>query len=145
MTVNMVADSVIVESSTVTAKKSNTNSLGQDEFLKLLVTQLQNQNPLEPMENTEFISQMANFSALEQMTNINSNLEILLRNLNEDLFPQISMQQAANLIGREIAYEDSSGWILNGKVEAISLSDGVVYYVVDGNKIAAGSINRIAE
>lgn len=141
----MVADSVIVESSTVTAKKSNTNSLGQDEFLKLLVTQLQNQNPLEPMENTEFISQMANFSALEQMTNINSNLEILLRNLNEDLFPQISMQQAANLIGREIAYEDSSGWILNGKVEAISLSDGVVYYVVDGNKIAAGSINRIAE
>lgn len=145
MTVNMVADSVIVESSTVTAKKSNTNSLGQDEFLKLLVTQLQNQNPLEPMENTEFISQMANFSALEQMTNINSNLEILLRNLNEDLFPQISMQQAANLIGREIAYEDSSGWILNGKVEAISLSDGVVYYVVDGNKIAAGSIIRIAE
>ena len=44
--------------------------LGQDQFLKLLVTQLQNQNPLEPQSNAEFISQLATFSSLEKLTSI---------------------------------------------------------------------------
>jgi len=140
----MVTASSLTESAAVKTKESNTNSLGKEEFLKLLVTQLQNQDPLEPMENTEFISQMANFSALEQMTAINSNLEKLMRSLKEDLFPQLSMQQAASLIGREIVYEDSSGSTTIGRVAAVALEDGVVYYIVDGRKVAAGSVSLVA-
>lgn len=56
-------------------KESQSNDLDKDAFLRLLVTQLQNQDPLSPMEDREFIAQMAQFSSLEQMQNLNKTLE----------------------------------------------------------------------
>ena len=50
---------------------TSNNSIGQDAFLQLLVTQLQNQDPTNPESNTEFVSQLATFSSLEQLTSIN--------------------------------------------------------------------------
>lgn len=66
--------------------------LGKNEFLKLLVAQLQAQDPLDPVSSSEFISQLAQFSSLEQLQSINDKLD--------DLTPKIS--GAANIIGREI-------------------------------------------
>ncbi len=60
-----------------TAKKALDQTLGKDDFLILLVTQLQNQDPLKPMDPTEFTSQLAQFSSLEQLYNINENLQSL--------------------------------------------------------------------
>ena len=54
--------------------KKSSSELNKDTFLKLLVTQMQNQDPLNPMEDREFISQMAQFSSLEQMQNLNTNM-----------------------------------------------------------------------
>jgi flagellar basal-body rod modification protein FlgD len=58
-------------------KGTGSNSLGQDAFLKLLVTQLTHQDPTKPMDNAEYITQLATFSQLEQLTKISDSVETL--------------------------------------------------------------------
>jgi hypothetical protein len=69
-------------------KSAGTKDLGEDQFLSLLVTQLKNQDPLQPMENTEFVTQLATFSSLEKLTSIES---ILKKSLS--LFSEVSAEQ----------------------------------------------------
>jgi flagellar basal-body rod modification protein FlgD len=90
-----------VQSSSATQTPTAPNQLGKDDFLKLLVTQLQNQDPLNPLEGTEFVSQLAQFSSLEQLTNINSALDQNLQ-ANQALAQSIGNSLAATLVGKEV-------------------------------------------
>ena len=85
--------------STGSAKLSASQApvLGKDDFLHLLVTQLQNQDPLNPTDHTEFTAQLAQFSSLEQLNNVNDNLEQL-----QNFQASINNSQAVSLIGKEI-------------------------------------------
>lgn len=74
--------------------RTSSNTLGKDDFLKLLITQLSNQDPTSPMEDTEFISQMAQFSSLEQMTNMSNAFSKMSEFLNS--------QEAASTIGKTV-------------------------------------------
>ena len=78
-------------------KASKNDVLGKDAFLKLLVTQLQNQDPLNPLDDKEFIAQLAQFSSLEQMTNISDGIKSLT-----DKTAQQDMLSAVNYIGKEV-------------------------------------------
>ena len=73
---NIVNGQVVAETTPTNNKteKIGTDSLGKDAFMTLLVTQMQNQDPLNPSTDTEFIGQLAQFSSLEQMENLNSTL-----------------------------------------------------------------------
>lgn len=77
-----------------TTTTSGSNDLDKNAFLQLLVTQLRCQDPLEPMDDREFIAQLAQFSSLEQLQNMNSNLGFFM-----DL---TILQQASNLVGKEV-------------------------------------------
>lgn len=91
------------------AGKVTNQSLGKDDFLKLLITQLSNQDPTSPMENTEFIAQMAQFSSLEQMTNLATSFT--------ELANMLTASEASSVIGRTVEV-DLNGEVLTGQVEA---------------------------
>ncbi len=91
------------------AGKTTSSELGKDDFLKLLITQLSNQDPTSPMENTEFIAQMAQFSSLEQMTNMASSFT--------ELANMLTASEASSVIGRTVEV-DLNGSIMTGQVEA---------------------------
>jgi flagellar basal-body rod modification protein FlgD len=71
--------------------------MGKDTFLTLLVAQLRNQDPLNPMEGTEFTAQLAQFSSLEQLQNVNDNLDLIHSNQGEEL-----IFKAMDFMGKEI-------------------------------------------
>jgi len=104
------------------AKKTGSQqSLGKDDFLQLLVTKLQNQDPLKPMEDQDFISQLAQFSSLEQMNNIS---EGIATSNKWDLLQMQSLNNAlaSGLIGKEIKAEYSGVYIENGKSTTVSFT-----------------------
>ena len=80
-----------------------TQELGRDAFLNLLITQLQNQDPLDPTDSVEFTAQLAQFSSLEQLGNVNDNLKQL-----QDFQASINNSQAVSLIGKEITASGNS-------------------------------------
>ncbi len=84
-------------------------TLGKDSFLKLLVTELQYQDPLKPMENTEFIAQMAQFSSLEQMQNMNGDVSKLL---------------TLSLMGKTVSGKDVDNQAAQGAVAGIKFGEG---------------------
>lgn len=106
------------------SKENNkgTDALGKDAFLSLLVTQLQYQDPLNPASDTEFIGQLAQFSALEEMQNVSEGIG--------KLSGVLSNTQAESLVGKNvIMYTD--GEYKAGYVQYMEIQDGIPYLSID--------------
>lgn len=112
--------------------------LGKDDFLKILITQLTHQDPTRPMEDKEFIAQMAQFSTLEQMNNVATNLEKLSQ--------LIDASRAASLLGKVVAVQAGESAI-TGRVEAVTMGsypqlrvNGVYYDFSQIQEISEGGL-----
>lgn len=117
---------------TAPATRESTNIFSSDGFLKLLSSQIKAQNPLEPMKDTEFVAQMAQFSQLEHMTSLAKNMEALT------LSGQLS--QGASLIGRTVTYTPEGATApVSGVVQGLRVGgDGrSMTLVVDGREVDA--------
>ncbi len=118
------------------------------DYLKLLVTQLQYQNPLEPMDNSEMTSQLAQISQLEQLEGINSQLGQL--DAFHSAFAEALMvaqgRYAASLIGRQVTFvPDGQGEVQDGRVSGVEMSDGGFLLQVGDQRVALDAIRGIRE
>lgn len=134
--------------SSSTKKDKTDDIMGKEDFLTLLVAQLKNQDPLNPDDPTEFTAQLAQFSSLEQLTNINESLEnMAVSNANSDRFATLQT------IGKNVIYQDSSfsyngedgaqlGYKLDGEASAVTMSikrNGATIKTLDGTELSKGN------
>ena len=103
-------------------------NMGKDDFLKLMVAQLKYQNPMEPSKDLDFIAQTAQFSSLEQMTNLNTKV-IELISSNKQLY-------ANTMIGRQITWTDEDDSIKSGIVSKVELNDGEPVLIANNEKVS---------
>ena len=120
----MAIDSIGATAATSTSQ----SSLGQEDFLKILTTQLNYQDPLKPMDNQQFMAQMAQFSSLEQTRTMNDNIETLLMIQ--------SATQSVGLLGRTVEVSTDSGTVV-GSVTSLRFSNGQPLLTV---KTSAGQV-----
>jgi flagellar basal-body rod modification protein FlgD len=103
--------------------------LGKDAFLQILVTQLRSQDPTSPMQDREFIAQMAQFSMLEQMTNLN-------QSIMQVLDKQKDMSDFAGMIDKKVSWKNTeTGEQENGIVTGVVLKEDNYYYQIDDKEI----------
>lgn len=108
--------------------------LGKDDFLKILTTQLSHQDPSSPLQDKDFIAQMATFSSLEQMTNLNKAFE---------KFAGQQMSQYSSAIGKEITWTEDASGPATGVVKGISVQDGNYFYIVGDKKVPVEDVTEI--
>lgn len=123
------------------------DTLGKDAFLQLLVTQMRYQDPLDPMDNGEYLSQLAQFSALEQMTNVAEGLAGIMDVVN-NIDTSLLVGQLTSMIGQGVQWETEDGKAMEGSIKAVSIADGIpsiVAETADGKqyRVLIGQINRI--
>lgn len=128
-------DQIIAANEANKVGERNTGVLGKDDFLQLLITQLQHQDPMNPASDTEFIAQVAQFSSLEQMQNMNS---------------AVQQQQGYALIGKYIsgtvsdeATGDSSQ--ISGQVTGVRMSSGKVLLMVGDKEVKLESVQDVSD
>jgi flagellar basal-body rod modification protein FlgD len=116
-------------------KNAGKKTLGADDFMKLLTTQLTSQDPMNPMKDTEFIAQMANFSSLESMRGLSKSFDAFAG--------EQKLNSSASYLGRQVTIKDPAGEV-KGIVDAITLKDGIPAIVVGGKTYETKLITGIA-
>lgn len=109
--------------------------LGRDDFLKILITQLQNQDPTKPMEDKEFISQMAQFSSLEQMTNMSQGFE--------QMNSLLSSSQALSVLGRTVEVQTGTQTV-RGTVSSVT-NGAMPQITIDERQYDYSNIQRVIQ
>jgi flagellar basal-body rod modification protein FlgD len=122
------------------AQKNSTQpkqELGKEEFLKILVTQLQQQDPTQPQKDGEFVAQMAQLSVLEQLSNLNNSLTAYLESSN-------NLSQYSYVLGNNVTWTNPETNVQeSGMVTGINYKNNQVYYKIGDQEILSSSIHSM--
>ena len=120
-----------------TTTSKDTSVLDKDGFLKMLVAQMQNQDPSSPMSAAEQTQQMASFTMVEQITNLAA--------ANQQLAAAMYVKQAVDLVGRTVTYTDEDDEPRTGVIESVSTAGGAATLTIDGvDGITPSMITKVA-
>ncbi len=116
------------------------DGMGKDAFLKLMIAQLQHQDPLNPSDNTQFIAQMAQFTSLEQLNN--------LATAGEKQAQANAVTQAISMIGKTVHWNtkeaDGSFTDHSGSVTGVTVEDSKAYLKVGADKVLVSDVTQVA-
>ncbi len=125
-------------STTAPGTGTQKSQLGRDDFMKLLLTQLRNQDPLKPMDDIQFITQLAQFNTLEKMQEMDERMGLLLE--------VEQLAEAKGLIGKEVeARVGGSGETVKGKVTAAKMVDGSAQLTVGDKTVKMSDVLSVSE
>ncbi len=125
------------------SKTNSGEALGKDTFMRLLVQQMRNQDPLEPTKNEQMLAQLAQFQNLEEMDKLNNNIVgLAVLQQSNALLQQLT--SASGLIGQEVGYRDgadgSTQW---GRVDSIKVEDGIATLSIGGKNIPLADVLQV--
>jgi flagellar basal-body rod modification protein FlgD len=114
---------------------SATGNSQQPNFMQLLMAQMQNQDPTSPTSATDYVTQMAQFSSVQGITQLNQNITTLLA--------MQTMTQGVSLIGKTVSYTNAAGKVQSGTVGAVSLVGGQPQLVINNTNVALSQIQTV--
>ena len=112
-----------------------TSSVGQGQFLQLLVAQMKSQNPMQPTSNQEFLGQLAQFSTLNGIETLNSNFSSLMK--------MQDITQGSSLIGKQVTYTNSSNQTVTGAVSSIGVLNGALNVQIGGDSVTLDKVLKV--
>jgi flagellar basal-body rod modification protein FlgD len=118
-------------------------AMGKDAFMKMLVAQMQNQDPMSPQDNQAMVAQLAQFSSLEQMQQLNQNI-LGLAVLQQTNAVMSQLTQSSALIGQNVTYIDPlTQETSTGAVTKVKILDGIATLEIDGQDVPLGNVTEI--
>jgi len=135
MTVSATNPVATTTSAGFTPTTSSSKQLTQQDFLKLLSTQMQNQDPMQPMDDSQFMAQMAQFSTLQATTTMSTDMTAL--RTHSDL------ATASSLVGRNVTITNETVGVVSGTVTGVDASSGTAQVVIGGKSYSLGDITNV--
>ncbi|MED3778537.1 flagellar hook assembly protein FlgD [Geobacillus stearothermophilus] len=140
MTTNVIDGSLWMANAVQPERKTGNQILGKDDFLKILLAQLENQDPLNPMEDKDFIAQMASFSSLEQMMNIANLMQKWMQASSRD-----ALLRYSEWIGKTVHWQEGDA-TMSAVVKSVTQKDGNIVLGLDnGSTIAADAVMTVEQ
>lgn len=122
-------------SSSVNSSSGSNSALGQNSFLQLMMTQMQYQDPLQPQDNSQFLAQLAQYTSVEQMTNVATE--------DQQVAQAMSVLEAHQLLGTSVTVSNADGSTTSGTVSSVKFTNGTPELVVNGTAYGLDALQQM--